>query len=291
MKRFFRILLVLTCLGFISFIFLVNSDQTALADSGRRPPVYCASCIYSCYLNNPDDGTINGASSCESGCTNVDIPCDTNVDWPSWGTSLDAIRSNGKKDRATKSASASYDDYMQAYGIRQAPKVYQDSSCLTCLDLHNDGGLQPYSANKTCIDQGSCHVIPGQFYSVPQKPAAPLGVPKLTDTEASAPQPDTLALNNFNSFQTIDGGFGFSAANNHMDINGYIKDVIQYGGAVLGGLAVLKIIFGGVMYATAAGNPQRISDAKSHILYALLGVALIAGANIILWLFGASMIH
>ena len=111
--------------------------------------------------------------------------------------------------------------------------------------------------------------------------------------------PDTLALNNFNSFQTIDGGFGFGCTpdpNNPgqckaMDINGYIKDVIQYGGAVLGGLAVLKIIFGGVMYATAAGNPQRISDAKSHILYALLGIALIAGANIILVLFGAAQIR
>ncbi|RJO62265.1 hypothetical protein C4544_00220 [candidate division WS5 bacterium] len=97
---------------------------------------------------------------------------------------------------------------------------------------------------------------------------------------------DTLALNPFSQFNPIDGGFGSGVSN--LNATGFLQDVMTYGSAVLGGLAVLKIIFGGVMYATAAGNAQRISDAKSHIFYALLGVALIAGSNIILWLFGAS---
>ena len=86
------------------------------------------------------------------------------------------------------------------------------------------------------------------------------------------------------------GGFGWEKGKEHMNINQLIGDIFTYGGAILGGLAVLKIIFGGAMYATAAGNPQRISDAKSHILYALLGIALIVGANIILVLFGANQI-
>lgn len=97
---------------------------------------------------------------------------------------------------------------------------------------------------------------------------------------------DQLALNPFSQFNPIDGGFGSGVSN--LNVTGFLQDVMTYGSVVLGGLAVLKIIFGGVMYATAAGNAQRISDAKSHIFYALLGVALIAGSNIILWLFGAT---
>ncbi len=100
--------------------------------------------------------------------------------------------------------------------------------------------------------------------------------------------PDTLSLNPFGTFNTMDGGFG---SGNNINIGNFITGIVGTGGAIIGGLAVLKIIFGGVMYATAAGNPQRISDAKSHILYALLGIALIAGANIILMLFGASPIQ
>ena len=99
---------------------------------------------------------------------------------------------------------------------------------------------------------------------------------------------DALSLNPFGTFNTMDGGFG---SGNNIKINDFIMGIVSTGGAIIGGLAVLKIIFGGVMYATAAGNPQRISDAKSHILYALLGIALIAGANIILMLFGASQIQ
>ena len=99
---------------------------------------------------------------------------------------------------------------------------------------------------------------------------------------------DTLGLGNFQNFEPIGGGFGDKSITGEFDINNFLQDIMTYGSAVFTGLAMLKIIFGGVMYATAAGNAQRISDAKSHILYALLGIALIAGANIILWFLGAS---
>ena len=93
-------------------------------------------------------------------------------------------------------------------------------------------------------------------------------------------------LGNFQNFEPIGGGFGDNMTGTG-DVNAFLQDVMTYGSAVFTGLAILKIIFGGIMYATAAGNAQRITDAKSHILYALLGIALIAGANIILWVFGA----
>lgn len=83
----------------------------------------------------------------------------------------------------------------------------------------------------------------------------------------------------------IKGGFGFVSGK--LNIPNFIEDVFSVGSAVLGGLATLKIIFAGVMYATAAGNPQRISEAKSHILYAILGIGLIILMNMLLTIIGA----
>lgn len=99
---------------------------------------------------------------------------------------------------------------------------------------------------------------------------------------------EPLSINPFNTFKAIQGGFGFDSHNGKNDVNNFIQDILSIGYILFGGLATLKIIFGGVMYATAAGNAQRISEAKSHILYALLGIALISGSTIILVLLGAS---
>lgn len=85
------------------------------------------------------------------------------------------------------------------------------------------------------------------------------------------------------NFDPIPGGFGWGA---ELTIPGFIKDVWSVGSIVFGGLAVLKIVFGGVMYATAAGNAQRISSAKEHILYALIGLILIILVNVILTILG-----
>lgn len=74
----------------------------------------------------------------------------------------------------------------------------------------------------------------------------------------------------------------------HGSVSGYVSDIMTIGSVVFGGLAMLKIIFGGVLYATAAGNPGQISTAKEHIKYALIGITLILGMNIILMLLGAT---
>ncbi len=81
----------------------------------------------------------------------------------------------------------------------------------------------------------------------------------------------------------MDGGFKFPGNT----FKSYGQGIITAGSGIILGLAVLKVIFGGVMYATAAGNPQRIEEAKSHIYYAMLGIALLVGMNVILALLGA----
>ncbi len=83
----------------------------------------------------------------------------------------------------------------------------------------------------------------------------------------------------------IPGGF---QGNN---IDKYVQNVWTIGTILFGSLAILKIVLGGIMYATAAGNAQRTSDAKSHIFYALIGLGLIIIANVVLQLLGFGQLN
>lgn len=82
----------------------------------------------------------------------------------------------------------------------------------------------------------------------------------------------------------LSGGFGFEG----FFVEDFIRNVLGSGMIIVSGLAVIKIIFAGILYATAAGNQNRITSAKEHIYYALIGVLLLVGMNILLVLIGAT---
>jgi len=50
---------------------------------------------------------------------------------------------------------------------------------------------------------------------------------------------------------------------------------------LLGGIAVLFIIYAGVQYVTAAGNKERIEGAKQTLTYAIIGLIVIVLAGVI----------
>ncbi len=51
---------------------------------------------------------------------------------------------------------------------------------------------------------------------------------------------------------------------------------------VLGGLAVIFLIFGGYQILTSAGNQEKLANGKRTIYYTLGAVGLIVGAGVIL---------
>ena len=57
-----------------------------------------------------------------------------------------------------------------------------------------------------------------------------------------------------------------------------IISILMY---VLGFVAVIVIVIGGIMYATAAGDANRLKAAKDTILYAAIGVAVAILAQVI----------
>jgi hypothetical protein len=64
------------------------------------------------------------------------------------------------------------------------------------------------------------------------------------------------------------------------DLQGYIKTIVNVMLFILGAIAVIMIIIGGIRYATSNGDAAAIKGAKDTILYAVIGliVAILAYA-------------
>jgi hypothetical protein len=76
------------------------------------------------------------------------------------------------------------------------------------------------------------------------------------------------------------GGCG-SQPSNGISINGVIAATINIFSAVVGVVAVIMIIVGGFRYITSNGDSGRISAAKSTIIYAIVGLIVVALAQVI----------
>jgi hypothetical protein len=65
------------------------------------------------------------------------------------------------------------------------------------------------------------------------------------------------------------------------NVNGLIADVINIFSLVVGVVAVIMIIVGGFRYITSGGNDSNVSGAKNTILYAIIGLVIVALAQFI----------
>jgi hypothetical protein len=63
--------------------------------------------------------------------------------------------------------------------------------------------------------------------------------------------------------------------------NNLIHSIINVLSAVVGVVAVVMIIVGGLRYITSGGNDTSVSGAKNTILYAVIGLIIVALAQII----------
>ena len=64
-------------------------------------------------------------------------------------------------------------------------------------------------------------------------------------------------------------------------INHLVKQIINILSAIVGIVAVVMIIFGGLRYITSGGNDANVTSAKNTILYAIIGLIIVALAQII----------
>jgi hypothetical protein len=60
-----------------------------------------------------------------------------------------------------------------------------------------------------------------------------------------------------------------------------MKDVINIISWIVGIVSVIMIIYGGFKYITSSGNDANVTSAKNTILYAIIGLVIVALAQII----------
>ncbi|HWB39300.1 MAG TPA: hypothetical protein VG604_03605 [Candidatus Saccharimonadales bacterium] len=71
--------------------------------------------------------------------------------------------------------------------------------------------------------------------------------------------------------------------------SGTIQTIIQIAIQTVAGLSLLMIVISGFRYITAAGSEQKTAQAKSGIIYALVGLVVVIVAEAIVMFVGNSI--
>ncbi len=66
-----------------------------------------------------------------------------------------------------------------------------------------------------------------------------------------------------------------AATDGQTDFRALAQIVLDYFLGFLGFLAIIMIIYGGILYVTSAGNDTNVEKAKKILLYAIVGIILI----------------
>ncbi len=111
--------------------------------------------------------------------------------------------------------------------------------------------------------------------------AAVLSLSALVLLGAAAPAPayaDTAGDIKAGVNQAAGGADTSSAGDN---LGNTIRTVVNILSMVIGIIAVIMIIIAGLNYITSGGNDQKIATAKNTILYAVIGLVIVAFAQVI----------
>jgi cytochrome bd-type quinol oxidase subunit 2 len=65
------------------------------------------------------------------------------------------------------------------------------------------------------------------------------------------------------------------------NVTALIKKIINILSVLIGAIAVIMVIIGGFRYITSAGNPEQAKGARNTILYAIIGLVIVALAQVI----------
>lgn len=79
----------------------------------------------------------------------------------------------------------------------------------------------------------------------------------------------------------VNGGANCGGAEATDRVNGLIALIINIFSIVVGVVAVIMIIIGGLKYITSSGDSNNVTSAKNTILYAIIGLVVVALAQFI----------
>ncbi len=77
------------------------------------------------------------------------------------------------------------------------------------------------------------------------------------------------------------GGCNTNVSGSSNKLEGLIRTIINVFSAIVGAISVIMIIIGGFRYITSGGSSEGVGGAKNTILYAIVGLIIVAFAQVI----------
>ena len=110
---------------------------------------------------------------------------------------------------------------------------------------------------------------------------APMLVPALIGGASAASIKDSLCQGTNNAATgSNDQGCGTSGTGT-ADLSGVAQKIVNIFSIIVGIVAVIMIIYGGFKYITSGGDSNNVSSAKNTLIYAIIGLIIVALAQII----------
>jgi len=79
----------------------------------------------------------------------------------------------------------------------------------------------------------------------------------------------------------ISGNTGCTPTGTTTDFNTLLTTIINIFSAIVGVIAVIMIIVGGLRYITSGGDSSKVGAAKQTLIYAIIGLVIVALAQLI----------
>jgi hypothetical protein len=108
--------------------------------------------------------------------------------------------------------------------------------------------------------------------------AAPVALPAAAYADATTRIQNGLACGS--DLQTDTSGCS-TTSDNGFDLAHVMRTIINIFSVIVGFIAVIMIIIGGVRYITSGGDSGNISAAKNTIIYAVIGLIIVALAQVL----------
>jgi len=122
-------------------------------------------------------------------------------------------------------------------------------------------------------------------YAIVLLAAVALLVPAMVPAAAYAQNSDQITgplCNGVNlDFNTTAGSECTGSEGSSEKLSSIIKTIINILSVIVGVVAVVMIIFGGLKYITSGGDSSNVSSAKNTIIYAIIGLVIVALAQFI----------
>lgn len=106
-----------------------------------------------------------------------------------------------------------------------------------------------------------------------------MGAPALVPAVAHADIKDNLCKGT--NLATGEAGTGCDTNGDNADLGDIAAKIVNLLSIVVGVVAVIMIIFGGFRYITSGGDSGNVSTAKNTLIYAIVGLIIVALAQFI----------